>query len=160
MNGDSTDATTLKYLLEKAETIAVVGLSDKVHRPSYFVGKYLIDHGYRVIPVNPTVDEVLGQKSYASLSDIPVKVDTVDCFRRSEQMLELAKEAVDIGASCLWMQLGVENKEAKTLAEKAGLAVVMNRCTKIEHARLFGGLNWAGVNTGVISARRPRKINL
>lgn len=160
MNGDSNDASTLKHLLEKAETIAVVGLSDKVHRPSYFVGKYLLDHGYRVIPVNPTIDQVLGQKSYATVADIPIKVDIVDCFRRSEQMLELAQEAIDIGASCLWMQLSVENEEAKALALKAGLSVVMNRCTKIEHARLFGGLNWAGVNTGVISARRPRKVNL
>lgn len=160
MNGDSNDASTLRHLLERAQTIAVVGLSDKVHRPSYFVGKYLLDHGYRVIPVNPTIDEVLGQKSYASLADIPVKVDTVDCFRRSEQMMELAQEAIAIGASCLWMQLGVENHDAKALAKKAGLDVVMNRCTKIEHARLFGGLNWAGVNTGIISARRPKKINL
>jgi len=155
-----TDSSTLKRLLDRAETIAVIGLSDKVHRPSYFVGKYLLDHGYRVIPVNPMIDEVLGQKSYASLADIPVRVDTVDCFRRSDQMLELAKEAIDIGASCLWMQLGIENNEARDLAEEAGLDVVMNRCTKIEHARLFGGLNWAGVNTGIISARRPRRINL
>lgn len=155
-----TDASTLKRYLEKAQTIAVVGLSDKVYRPSYFVGKYLLDHGYRVIPVNPTIKEVLGQKSYASLADIPEKVDMVDCFRRSEQMVELAQEAIDIKATCLWMQLGVENDEARQLAEAAGLDVVMNRCTKIEHARLFGGLNWAGVNTGIISARRPRKINL
>ena len=160
MNDDSNDASTLRHLLENAETIAVVGLSDKVHRPSYFVGKYLLDHGYKMIPVNPTIDEVLGQKSYASLADIPVKVDIVDCFRRSSQMVALAQEAIDIGASCLWMQLDVENEEAKELARKAGLAVVMNRCTKIEHARLFGGLNWAGVNTGIISARRPRKVNL
>ena len=150
----------LKRLLEQAKTIAVVGLSNKVHRPSYFVGKYLLDHGYQMIPVNPVINEVLGQKSYASLADIPVPVDMVDCFRRSEQMPQLAQEAIDIGASCLWMQLGVENQEACKLAEQAGLEVVMNRCTKIEHARLFGGLNWAGVNTGIISARRPRKINL
>ncbi|MFK8079788.1 MAG: CoA-binding protein [Granulosicoccus sp.] len=154
------DSSTLRHLLERAETIAVIGLSDKVHRPSYFVGKYLLDHGYRVIPVNPTINEVLGQKSYPTLADIPHKVDTVNCFRRSDQMVELANEAIAISASCLWMQLGVENDEAKALAENAGLDVVMNRCTKIEHARLFGGLNWAGVNTGIISARRPRKINL
>ncbi len=155
-----TDASTLKRYLENAQTIAVVGLSDKVHRPSYFVGKYLLDHGYRVIPVNPTISEVLGQKSYPTLADIPEKVDMVDCFRRSEQMVELAREAIAINADCLWMQLGVENEEACQLAEQAGLNVVMNRCTKIEHARVFGGLNWAGVNTGLISARRPRKINL
>lgn len=155
-----TDSLTLRRLLESAHTIAVVGLSDKVHRPSYFVGKYLLDHGYTVIPVNPVIDEVLGQKSYPSLADVPVQVDMVDCFRRSDQMEELAGQAIAMGASCLWMQLGVENVQAKALAENAGLDVVMNRCTKIEHARLFGGLNWAGVNTGIISARRPRKINL
>lgn len=150
----------LKRLLEQSRTIAVVGLSDKVYRPSYFVGKYLLDHGYQVIPVNPVISEVLGQKSYASLADIPVPVDMVDCFRRSDQMLQFAREAIAIEASCLWMQLGVQSQEACDLAVQAGLEVVMNRCTKIEHARLFGGLNWAGVNTGIISARRPRKINL
>lgn len=154
------DVSTLRRLLDTANTIAVVGLSDKVYRPSYFVGKYLLDHGYQVIPVNPVIDQVLGQKSYASLADVPVKVDMVDCFRRSEEMEELAEQSIAIGANCLWMQLGVENEQAQALAEAAGLDVVMNRCTKIEHARLFGGLNWAGVNTGIISARRPRKINL
>ena len=138
----------------------MVGLSDKVYRPSYFVGKYLIDHGYRVIPVNPVVDKVLGQKSYARLEDIPVSVDMVDCFRQSEQMPELCDSAIAIGARVLWMQLGVVNQDARLQAEAAGLEVVMDRCTKIEHARLFGGLNWAGVNTGIISSRRPRKINL
>ncbi len=155
-----TDATTLRRILESTHTIAVVGLSDKVYRPSYFVGKYLIDHGYNVIPVNPTIDSVLGQKSYATLADIPVPVDMVDCFRRSDQMVDLAREAIAINAGVLWMQLGVVNKQAREMAEKAGLDVVMDRCTKIEHARLFGGLNWAGVNTGLISSRRPKKINL
>lgn len=155
-----TDANTLKRILESVKTVAVIGLSNKVHRPSYFVGKYLLDHGYTVIPVNPTVDEVLGQKSYATLADIPVPVDMVDCFRRSDQMIALAQEAISIKTRFLWMQLGVTNAEAKALAEQAGLEVVMNRCTKIEHARLFGGLNWAGVNTGLISARRPKTINL
>lgn len=155
-----TDANTLRRILETCNTIAVVGMSDKVHRPSYFVGKYLLDHGYTVIPVNPTFDSVLGQKSYASLADIPVPVDMVDCFRRSEQMVKLAEAAIAIKARVLWMQLGVVNQDARKLAEAAGLEVVMDRCTKIEHARLFGGLNWAGVNTGLISARRPKKINL
>lgn len=155
-----TDATTLKRILDTYSTIAIVGLSDKVHRPSYFVGKYLLDHGYTVIPVNPTFSEVLGQKSYASLEQIPVPVDIVNCFRRSEQMEELAEAAVQINAKVLWMQLGVINDKARALAESHGLEVVMDRCTKIEHARLFGGLNWAGVNTGLISSRRPRKVNL
>lgn len=155
-----TDANTLRRILESCKTIAVVGMSDKVHRPSYFVGKYLLDHGYTVIPVNPTFDEVLGQKSYATLEDIPVPVDMVDCFRRSDQMPDLCEAAIAIKARVVWMQLGVINEAAKARAEAAGLEVVMNRCTKIEHARLFGGLNWAGVNTGIITARRQKKINL
>jgi len=155
-----TDAGTLRRILDTHTTIAIVGLSDKVHRPSYFVGKYLLDHGYTVIPVNPTFADVLGQKSYASLDQIPVPVGIVNCFRRSEQMEELARAAVDIQAKVLWMQLGVINENAQAIAESHGLDVVMDRCTKIEHARLFGGLNWAGVNTGLISSRRPRKVNL
>lgn len=155
-----TDANTLKRILDTNKSIAVVGMSNKVHRPSYFVGKYLLDHGYTVYPVNPMFDEVLGLKSYASLADIPEPVDIVDCFRRADQMMDLAKAAIDINAKVLWMQLGVINEEAGQLAESKGLEVVMNRCTKIEHARLFGGLNWAGVNTGIISSRRPKKINL
>ena len=155
-----TDANTLRRILDTSESIAVVGMSNKVHRPSYFVGKYLLDHGYTVYPVNPMFDEVLGIRSYPTLEDIPGTVDIVDCFRRSDQMVELAKSAIAIKAKVLWMQLGVINEDAKVLAENAGLEVVMNRCTKIEHARLFGGLNWAGVNTGLISSRRPKKINL
>ena len=155
-----TDAKTLRRILESHSTVAVVGMSNKVHRPSYFVGKYLLDHGYRMIPVNPTYDEVLGQKSYKTLADIPVAVDIVDCFRRSEEMMSLAEQAIAIKAKVLWMQLSVVNNAACKLAQDAGLEVVMDRCTKIEHARLFGGLNWAGVNTGLISARRARKVNL
>ena len=155
-----TDANTLRRILDTSESIAVVGMSNKVHRPSYFVGKYLLDHGYTVYPVNPMFDEVLGIRSYPTLEDIPGTVDMVDCFRRSDQMVELAKSAIAIKAKVLWMQLGVINEDAKVLAENAGLEVVMNRCTKIEHASLFGGLNWAGVNTGLISSRRPKKINL
>lgn len=154
------DASTLRRILDTNQTIAVVGMSDKVHRPSYFVGKYLLDHGYTVIPVNPMIDEVLGQKSYASLDDIPVPVDMVDCFRRSDQMMELAEAAIRLKAKVLWMQLGVVNDAASEKAQAAGLEVVMDRCIKIEHARVFGGLNWAGVNTGLISARRSKKINL
>lgn len=155
-----TDANTLRRLLDTTESIAVVGMSNKVHRPSYFVGKYLLDHGYTVYPVNPMFDEVLGVRSYPTLEDIPGTVDMVDCFRRADQMVELAQSAIAIKAKVLWMQLGVINDDARVLAENAGLEVVMNRCTKIEHARLFGGLNWAGVNTGLISSRRPKKINL
>jgi hypothetical protein len=116
----------------------------------------MLDHGYTVIPVNPAYQEVLGQKCYPSLKDIPVRVDMVDCFRKSEEIPALATDAIAIGARVLWMQLGVVNETAKRTALDAGLEVVMDRCVKIEHARLFGGLNWIGVNTKVISSKRPR----
>jgi predicted CoA-binding protein len=148
------DADTLRRLLRSARTIAVVGLSAHWHRPSYFVAKYLQEHGYRVIPVNPTYPEILGEKSYKRLADIPERIDVVDCFRKSSEIPAIADEAIAIGAKVLWMQLGVENAEARRKAEAAGLEVVENRCMKIEHARFFGGLGWAGVNTKVISAKR------
>lgn len=129
--------TLLHDCLSNSRTIAVVGLSDKPHRASHQVGKYLLDHGYTVIPVNPTVSEVLGQTAYASLADVPVSIDMVDCFRRSEEMASLAEQAVEVGARVLWMQLGVISEEAAAIARKAGLQVVMDRCTKIEHARLL-----------------------
>jgi len=154
------DIETLRHCLTTSKRIAVVGLSDKVYRPSYFVGKYLLDHDYDMVPVNPTRPEILGQTSYPALSDIPGSIDLVDCFRRSEEMPALAEQAIAIGARILWMQLGVVSESAKDIAEAAGLTVVMNRCTKIEHARLFGGLNWAGVNTRIISSKRPRSVNL
>lgn len=154
------DISLLRKCLSESHTIAIVGLSDKPHRPSYFVGKYLLDHGYTVVPVNPTRETILGQISYPSLADVPVNIDMVDCFRRAEEMPALARETVATGARVLWMQLGVVSEEAQSIAQAAGMDVVMNHCTKIEHARLFGGLNWAGVNTGIISARRPRHVNL
>lgn len=149
------DISSLRRILKSNRTIAVVGLSANWWRPSYFAAKYMQEHGYRVIPVNPAYEEVLGEKCYPSLRDIPFPVDMVDCFRRSEEIGPLADEAIAIGAKCLWMQLGVINEAAAARAREAGLDVVMDRCVKIEHARLFGGLGWAGVNTGVISARRP-----
>ncbi|MGZ5662530.1 MAG: CoA-binding protein [Usitatibacter sp.] len=148
------DSDKVRRILRGSRTIAVVGLSAQWHRPSYFAAKYLQEHGYRVIPVNPTYPEILGEKSYASLSDIPVPVDVVDCFRRSAEIPALADEAIAIGAKVLWMQLGVESPEARRTAEAAGLEVVETRCMKIEHGRFFGGLGWAGVNTKVISAKR------
>jgi uncharacterized protein len=149
------DISTLRRILKNNHTIAVVGLSANWWRPSYFAAKYMQEHGYRVVPVNPAYQEVLGEKCYASLKDIPFKVDMVDCFRKSEEIGPLAEEAIAIGARTLWMQLGVINEAAAERALAAGLDVVMDRCVKIEHARLFGGLNWAGVNTKVISAKRP-----
>jgi len=149
------DIAGLRRILREARTIAVVGLSANWFRPSYFAAKYMQDHGYRIIPVNPTYQEVLGQTCYPNLAAIPGPVDIVDCFRKPQEMVEIARAAVAIRARVLWMQLGIVNPEAAKIAVDAGLDVVMDRCVKIEHARILGGLNWAGVNTGVISARRP-----
>ncbi|MEO6625062.1 MAG: CoA-binding protein [Burkholderiaceae bacterium] len=149
----------LRGILKSARTIAVVGLSAEWHRPSYFAAKYLQSHGYRIIPVNPryaaTGADILDEHCYAGLSDIPFAVDMVDVFRRTEDVLPIARQSIAIGARCLWQQIGVVNLEADRIARDAGLDCVMDRCVKIEHARLFGGLHWVGVNTGVISAKRP-----
>jgi predicted CoA-binding protein len=118
----------------------------------------MLEHGYAVIPVNPNYPEILGQKSYRSLREIPVPVDIVDCFRKADDIPPIADDAIAIRAKVLWQQLGVRNMEAARRAEAAGLETVIDRCVKIEHARLFGGLNWAGVNTKVLSAKRPRYI--
>ena len=112
------------------------------------------DHGYEIIPVNPNYDQILGRRCHPSLTGLQVSVEIVDCFRKSDEIVDIARQCVAIGAKVLWMQLGVVNHEAARIATDAGIAVVMNRCVKIEHARLMGGLNWAGVNTGIISARR------
>jgi len=148
------DIATLRRILRNAHTIAIVGLSAEWHRPSFFAAKYMQAHGYRIIPVSPRYAEILGERCHASLDTIEIPVDIVDVFRRSEDVLPIAEQAIAIGARCLWQQIGVRNEAAAALAAAAGLDVVMDRCVKIEHARLFGGLNWAGVNTGVISARR------
>jgi hypothetical protein len=116
----------------------------------------MMEHGYRIVPVNPRYPEILGQKCYASLRDIPEKVDLVDVFRRTGDVPPIADDAIAIGAKVLWQQIGVTNEAAAARAHAAGLDAVMNRCVKIEHARLFGGLNWVGVNTRVISAKRPQ----
>ncbi len=149
------DISGLRRILTRSRTIAVVGISANWFRPSYFAAKYMQDHGYRVIPVNPNYAKVLGEKCYPRLAAIPEPVDIVDCFRRPGEMLPIARDAVAIAANVLWMQLGIRNDEAAAIAAGAGLDVVMNRCVKIEHARILGGLNWAGVNTGIISAKRP-----
>ena len=148
------DIPTLRRILKACHTIAVVGLSAEWHRPSYFAAKYMQQHGYRIVPVNPRYSSILGEPCFARLEDIPFAVDMVDVFRKPADVLPIAHSAVAIGACCLWQQLGVVNQEADATARAAGLDSVMNRCVKIEHARLFGGLHWAGVNTGVISARR------
>lgn len=153
------DINTLRKILKNNKTIAVVGLSAEWHRPSFFAAKYMQEHGYKIVPVNPryaeSPGEILGERCYASLTDIPFPVDVVDVFRNSKDVLPIAKQAIEIGAKCLWQQLEVNNVEADQLVRKAGLESVTNRCVKIEHARLFGGLHWAGVDTKIISAKRP-----
>jgi hypothetical protein len=135
----------------------MVGLSADWYRPSYFAAKYLQEHGYRVIPVNPRYagKQVLGETCYASLREVPDRVDVVDVFRRTEDVAPIADEAIALGAKVLWQQIGVKNNAAAAKARAAGMDTVMDRCMKIEHGRLFGGLNWVGVNTRVISSKRP-----
>ncbi len=149
------DIAGLRRILSRSRTLAIVGLSAQWYRPSFFAAKYMQDHGYRVIPVNPNCTSVLGETCYPDLRSVPDAVDIVDCFRRSSEIPAIADDAIAIGAKVLWMQLGIENADAARRAVAAGLDVVMNRCVKIEHARILGGLNWAGVNTGIISSRRP-----
>jgi predicted CoA-binding protein len=152
------DLDTLRRILKETRVIAVVGLSADWHRPSHFAAKYLQGKGYRILPVNPRYahsdTRVLGERCHASLSAIGEPFDMVDVFRRTEDVLPIAQEALALGARCLWQQLGVTNNEADALFRRAGRDSVMNRCVKIEHGRLFGGLHWVGVDTGVISSRR------
>ena len=149
------DITTLRRILASARTIAVVGLSAEWHRPSSFAAKYMQAKGYRVIPVNPRYESILGERCVARLEDITEPVDIVDVFRRTEDVEPIADSAITIGAKCLWQQIGVKNFKADAKARAAGLDSVMDHCVKIEHARLFGGLHWVGVNTRVVSAKRP-----
>jgi len=148
----------IRRILSDVRVIAMVGASPSWNRPSHFAMKYLQAKGYRVIPVNPAAagQTILGERVHANLGDVPERVDMVDIFRNSEAAGPLTDEAVAIGARVVWMQLGVRNDAAAARARAAGLQVVMNRCPKIEYGRLFGELSWAGVDTGVISARRPR----
>ena len=150
------DINTLRRILRESKVIAVVGLSADWFRPSYFAAKYMQEHGYRVIPVNPLYPEILGEKCYRSVREVPEKIDIVDVFRKSSDVMPIAEDAVAVRAKVLWQQLGVRNEAAAERARAAGLDVIMDRCVKIEHGRLFGGLNWVGVNTKVISAKRPR----
>jgi predicted CoA-binding protein len=150
------DINTLRRILRESKVIAVVGLSADWYRPSFFAAKYMQEHGYRIIPVNPKYPEILGEKCYKSLRDIPGKVDLVDVFRKTQDVMPIAEDAIAIGAKVLWQQLGVRNEAAAAKSGDAGLDEVMDRCVKIEHGRLFGGLNWVGVNTHIISAKRPR----
>ena len=155
----------LRRILGTCKTIAVVGLSPQWHRPSFFAAKYMQAHGYRIIPVNPMATEILDERCYPSVTEAAAalaaqgqRIDMVDCFRKTADIGPIAEEAIAIGARCLWQQLGVVNQTASAQARAAGLEVVMDRCVKIEHARLYGGLGWFGVNTKVISSRRPQQL--
>ncbi len=154
-----TDINSLRRILNEYKRVAVVGLSTDWSRPSYFAAKYLLDHGFEVIPVNPKYTEVLGQKCYPDLLSIPSAVDIVDLFQKAERIPPHIDDAIALGAKLVWMQLGIVHEAAAEKARSAGLEVVMDRCMKIEYARLFGGLNTIGVNTGIISAKRPLFVN-
>jgi predicted CoA-binding protein len=156
MNHDTYADVYIRGILRDYKHFAMVGASPNTVRPSYFAMKYLIGKGFRVIPVNPghAGKQLLGETVYASLADIPEAVEVVDIFRNSDAALEITRQAIEIGAKVVWMQLGVRNDEAAKLAEKAGLKVVMNRCPKIEYGRLSGEIGWAGVNTGTLSSQR------
>jgi uncharacterized protein len=158
MNHDSYSDDYLSGILASVKTIAMVGASENWNRPSYFVMKYLQGKGFRIIPVNPAAkaSEILGEKVYKSLAEIPDKIDMVDIFRRSEEANAIVDDAIKIGAKVVWMQIGVINPAAAAKAEAAGLKAVMNRCPKIEYSRLHGELSWSGANSGIISSKRRK----
>ena len=153
------DAELLR-ILRSNHTVAMVGASPDWNRPSYFAMKYLLRKGYHVVPVNPRAagQEILGQRVYASLAEIPEPIDVVDIFRRADAVPGIVDEAIRLGAKVVWMQLGVRHPDAARTAEEAGLAVVMDRCMKIEYGRLSGELAWSGVNSGIISSRRRKLL--
>jgi predicted CoA-binding protein len=148
------DPVTIQRVLHSAKTIAIVGLSRNELRASYFVGFYLKRHGYRVIPVNPREKEIFGEASHKSLRDLPVPVDVVNVFRAPDAIPEIARDAVAIGAGCLWCQFTVISEEGARIAEAGGLSVVMDRCIKVEHARYVGRMHWLGFNTERITSVR------
>jgi len=148
------DVTAIQRVLHSAKTIAIVGLSNNQLRASYFVGYYLKRHGYQVIPVNPREPEILGEKSYPSLLDVPVPVDVVNVFRAPSALPAIARDAVAIKAGALWCQFGVINDEGSQIAADAGLTVIVDRCLKVEHARYAGRMHWLGFNTQRITSVR------
>lgn len=160
MNHDSYSDAYIREILKRTRTIAMVGASTNWNRPSYFVMKYLTGKGFRIIPVNPGAagQDLLGERVYPDLASIPDPIDMVDVFRNAEAAGPITDEAIRVGAKTVWMQLTVRNDAAAGRAESAGLQVVMNRCPKIEYARLFGEIGWQGINSNVITAkRRPAK---
>ena len=159
MNHDSYSDDYIRGILNTVKTIAMVGISPKDNRPSYFAFKYLLERGYHMIPVNPgqAGETMLGQKIYARLSDIPEPIDMVDIFRASQYALPIVQEALSLKPrpQVIWMQLGIRNDEAAALAEANGMKVVMNRCPKIEYGRLSSEIAWIGVNTRTLSSKKP-----
>ena len=153
---DSYGDAYLRAILREVRAIAMVGASPDWNRPSYFAMKYLQAKGFRVIPVNPRAagQEILGERAYASLAEIPDPVDMVDIFRNSAAAGPIVDEAIPLRPKAIWMQLGVRNDDAARRAEAAGIKVVMNRCPKIEYGRLHGELSWSGINSGIISSKR------
>lgn len=149
---------TIRKIFGYTRTVAVVGLSPNRLRPSFFVANYLQYRGFKLVPVNPRETEILGERSYPSLRDIPFKIDVVDVFRAPEAVPPIAEEAIEIGARALWLQFGVIALEAADRAASAGLDVVMDNCIKIEHGRYFGEMHWFGLNTGIVTARRPERL--
>ncbi|MEE2746532.1 MAG: CoA-binding protein [Pseudomonadota bacterium] len=157
----------LSEILETVSTIAMVGVSPNIMRPSHFAMKYLKTKGYRIIPINPAIagQQLMGEPVYASLHEVPHGFDMVDIFRNSLAAGKISNEAIELkqskGIKVIWMQLGVRNQKAETRATKAGLKVVMDRCPKIEFGRLYGELSWSGVNSKIVSSKRPylRKLN-
>ena len=150
------DPQAILRMLRGARTVAIVGLSKDPLRPSNFIGFYLKRHGYKIVPVNPREQEILGEQSYPSLTAIPFPVDIVDVFRRPDAVPDIAREAVAIGAKALWLQFGVISPEGARIATDGGLVVIMDRCMKVEHARHLGRMHWLGFNTGRITSLRER----
>jgi predicted CoA-binding protein len=148
------DPRAIQRVLHTAKTIAIVGLSKSTLRASHFVGFYLRRHGYHVIAVNPREKEIFGEPSYASLRDVPERIDIVNVFRAPDALPGIAADAVAVGAKCLWCQFNVINEEGARIAEEAGLTVIMDRCIKVEHARYVGRMHWLGFNTGRITSIR------
>ena len=148
------DPLAIQRVLHNSKTVAIVGLSKNDLRASYFVGYYLKRHGYRVIPVNPREPEILGEKSFSSLLDVPVPVDIVNVFRTPDALPAIARDAVAIRAGCLWCQFTVINQEGAEIAEAGGVSVIMDRCIKVEHARFIGRMHWLGFNTQRITSVR------
>ena len=160
MNHDSYDDAYIRGILNTVKTIAMVGVSNRESRPSYFAFKYLLERGYRMIPVNPGLagGELVGQKVYAKLAEIPEPVDMVDIFRASPYAVGIVEEALKLTprTRVIWMQLGIRNEAAAALAEQNGLKVVMNRCPKIEYGRLSSEISWFGINSRTLTSKKAQ----